>query len=310
MIIAKDILIILVSIFVIAKGATWLVDASARIANKLGVSQLVVGLTIVAFGTSAPEFGVSILAAVQGMPNMSVGNIVGSNIFNLGFILGGTAMIHSLRTDSKGIHRSGRFLFMGTILLALMLWDLSLSTFEGIILFILLIAYLIFLYVKKEAPTSSDTEIEAYRKFDPFFLFFGLVMVLAGSHFLVDSAGELARIIGISEWVIGVTIVAAGTSAPEFATSLVAAVKGHHEISVGNLLGSDIFNMYGVLGVAAIIRQMPVDVGARSNVAALVVMVLIVLIFMWTGKRISRWEGAILVLIGLVRWILSFANVV
>lgn len=310
MIIVKDILIIIFSVLVIAKGATWLVDASVRIANKLGISQLVVGLTVVAFGTSAPEFGVSILAAIRGMGDMSVGNVVGSNIFNLGFILGGTAMIHSLRTDTAGIHRSGRFLLMGTILLTLMLWDLSLSAFEGVILFILLIAYLIFLYVKKEAPSSEDTKIEDYRKYDPFLLILGLIMVLSGSHFLVESAEELATMIGISEWVIGITIVAAGTSAPELATSLVAALKGHHEISVGNLLGSDIFNMFGVLGLAAMIRQLPVGASARVNVAASVVMVLIVLIFMYTGKRLKRWEGAILILIGLLRWILSFANVV
>lgn len=131
-------------------------------------------------------------------------------------------------------------------------------------------------------------------------------MVLGGSHFLVESAVNLAKIIGISEWVIGATIVAAGTSAPEFATSLVAALRGHHGISVGNLIGSDIFNMFGVLGLAVIMRDQPVDMGARSNLILLALMVLIVLVSMRTGWQISRKEGIVLAGIGMARWIYSF----
>ena len=301
----KDVLIIIICIAVIAKGAAWLVDSAVRIARRFGISELVIGLTIVSMGTSAPEFGVTILAALRGMGDISVGNIVGSNIFNLGFILGGTAVIHSLKTNRTIILRDGAFLFFGTILLTVLLWDLSLNRIEGCVLFTLLAAYLGFLYWKKETLESETHSREMHWR-DPFLLLLGIGMVLSGSHFLVESAVDLAKFFGISEWVIGATIVAAGTSAPEFATSLVAALRGHYGISVGNLIGSDIFNLFGVLGLAAILRDLPVDMGARSNLVMLSLMVLVVLIFMRTGWKISRKEGVALVSMGLARWIFSF----
>ena len=135
----KDVLIIIICILIIAKGAAWLVDSAAKIARRFGISELVIGLTIVSMGTSAPEFGVTILAALRGMGDISVGNIVGSNIFNLGFILGGTAIVHSLKTNRTIIRRDGAFLFFGTILLTALLWDLSLTRIEGCVLFSLLI---------------------------------------------------------------------------------------------------------------------------------------------------------------------------
>ena len=301
----KDIVIIIVCIVVIAKGATWLVDSAVRIARKFGISELGIGLTIVSLGTSAPEFGVTILAALRGMGDISVGNIVGSNIFNLGFILGGTAVIHSLKTDKTVVGRDGAFLLFGTILLTFFLWDLTLNRVEGVILFSLLFAYLGFLYWKKE-PIEHDGKMREYHWYDPLLLITGMGMVLGGSHFLVEAAVNLAKIMGISQWVIGATIVAAGTSTPEFATSLVAALRGHHGLSVGNLIGSDIFNMFGVLGLAAIMRDLPVDMGARSNLVMLVLMVFIVLIFMRTDWRISRKEGIVLVSMGMARWIYIF----
>lgn len=303
--ILRDILIILLCIVVIAKGAVWLVDSAAKIARRIGISELVVGLTIVAMGTSAPEFGVTILAALRGMGDISVGNIVGSNIFNLGFILGGTAAIHGLKTNKKVIYRDGGFLLFGTLLLAVFLWNLTLWRVEGIILFALLLGYLGFLYWKKET-LKAETRARQLHWLDPLLLISGMGLVLGGSHFLVEYAVDLAKVIGISEWVVGVTIVAAGTSAPEFATSMVAALRGHYGMSVGNLIGSDIFNLFGVLGLAAIMRNLPVDIGARSNLIILVMMVLVVLVFMRTGWRISRKEGIVLVSIGLARMIYSF----
>jgi len=301
----KDVLIIIICILVIAKGAAWLVDSAAKIARRFGISELVIGLTIVSMGTSAPEFGVTILAALRGMGDISVGNIVGSNIFNLGFILGGTAIIRSLQTNRTIIRRDGAFLFFGTILLTALLWDLSLTRIEGCVLFSLLIIYLGYLYWKKE-PLDSETPSGELNWWDPLLLLLGIGMVLSGSHFMVESAVNLAKFFGISEWVIGATIVAAGTSAPEFATSLVAALRRHYGISVGNLIGSDIFNLFGVLGLASILRDLPVDIGARPNLIMLSIMVLIVLIFMRTGWEISRKEGIALVSMGLARWIFSF----
>jgi len=239
------------------------------------------------------------------MGDISVGNIVGSNIFNLGFILGGTAIIRSLQTNRTIIRRDGAFLFFGTILLTALLWDLSLTRIEGCVLFSLLIIYLGYLYWKKE-PLDSETPSGELNWWDPLLLLLGIGMVLSGSHFMVESAVNLAKFFGISEWVIGATIVAAGTSAPEFATSLVAALRRHYGISVGNLIGSDIFNLFGVLGLASILRDLPVDIGARPNLIMLSIMVLIVLIFMRTGWKISRKEGIALVSMGLARWIFSF----
>lgn len=303
-----DIVIILACIVVISKGAIWLVDSAVNIASRLGVSELVIGLTVVAFGTSAPEFVVTIMSAFRDIPDVSVGNIVGSNIFNLGFILGGTAIIHSLRTSRTLVQRDGVFLLFGTILLTVLLWDLSLNHVEGAILFTLLIGYIGFLYWKKETIESTEPEktIGRFRRRDIFTLLLGMGMVVGGSHFLVESAIDVAREFGISEWVIGVTIVAAGTSAPEFATSIVAALRGRHGMSVGNLIGSDLFNIIGVLGLTAVLRDLTVDIGARSNLIFLIAMVLMVLVFMRTGWKISRKEGIVLFIVALARWVYSF----
>jgi cation:H+ antiporter len=306
MIIIKDIVILLVSIIVIGKGAVWLVDAAARVAKHFGISELVIGLTVVAFGTSAPEFGVTILAAIRGMGDISVGNIVGSNIFNLGFILGGTAIIHSLKTNRTIVFRDGIFLLFGGILLSVFLWDLTLNKIEGIILFTLLVLYLLYLYFNKETIETEEPTHAMYR-WDPILLFVGIGLVIVGSHFLVESAVNIARFMGVSDWVIGATIIAAGTSAPEFATSLTAAMKSRYGMSVGNLIGSDIFNLFGVLGIAGIMRNLSVGHDAHINLIILSFMIAVVLIFMRTGWVVSRKEGIILVMIGLLRWIYSFS---
>ena len=303
--ILTDVTIVLVCVGVIAKGATWLVDSASKIAKRLGISELVIGLTILALGTSAPEFAVSILAALKGVGNIAIGNIVGSNIFNLGFILGGTAIIHSLKTSRILIVRDGFFLLFGTFILLFFLWDLTLTKFEGGVLFSLLILYLGYLYVKRE-PLETKQVMGKMYWWDPLMLIGGLAMVLVGAHFMVESAINLARYMGVSEWVIGATVIAAGTSAPEFATSLAAALRSRYAMSVGNLIGSDIFNLFGVLGVAGILNNIPVSLDARMHLVFLSLMVALVLVFMRTGWVVSRKEGYILVMIGLVRWINSF----
>ena len=303
--ILTDVTIVLVCVGVIAKGATWLVDSASKIAKRLGISELVIGLTILALGTSAPEFAVSILAALKGVGNIAIGNIVGSNIFNLGFILGGTAIIHSLKTSRILIVRDGFFLLFGTFILLFFLWDLTLTKFEGGVLFSLLILYLGYLYVKREPLETKQVMGKMYWG-DPLMLIGGLAMVLVGAHFMVESAINLARYMGVSEWVIGATVIAAGTSAPEFATSLAAALRSRYGMSVGNLIGSDIFNLFGVLGVAGMLDNITVSSDARMHLVFLSLMVALVLVFMRTGWVVSRREGYILVMIGLVRWINSF----
>ena len=303
-----DILLIVTSVVLIAKGASWLVDSAVHIAHRLGVSDLVIGLTIVAMGTSAPEFAVTILAVLRDMADISVGNIVGSNIFNLGFVLGGTAIVRSLQTTKSVVYRDGTFLLLGTVLVTIFLWDLSLNWLEGLILFASLFIYLGSLYIKKEVPELESESAETHW-YDWPLLIAGFGGVLGGSHLLVDSATDLARLFGISEWIIGVTIIAAGTSMPELATSITAALRGRHGISIGNLLGSDIFNMFGVLGLAALIKDLNIASGAHLNLIFLVLMVLLTLIFLRTDWKISRKEGFVLLGIGLARWIYSFSNV-
>lgn len=304
-----DVFIVLISIVAIIFGSVWLVDSTVRVARKFKIPELVIGLTIMAMATSAPEFMVTIMSALRGIGDISVGNIVGSNIFNLGFILGGTAIFHSLKTDPRVTYRDGGFLLFGTLLLLLLLSDLTLDRYDGYILFSLLVIYLAFLFWKKEAP-APEAETGDMRPYDPLLIILGIVMVLAGAHFMVISARSLAGAMGVSDWVIAATIVAAGTSAPEFAISLVAAIRGRYGLSVGNLIGSDIFNIFGVLGVAAIMnKELVIDSDSTFSLIMLSAMVFLVIIFMRTGWKISRKEGIILVSIGLMRWIISFSGI-
>jgi len=298
--------IIVFCLAIICKGATLLVDNSSKIAKRLGVSELIIGLTIVAFGTSAPEFCVTISAAIRGVSNISVGNIIGSNIFNMGIILGSAAIIRNLKTTDSMVHRDGFFLLIASVVAVGMLWDLELSRLEGLILFSLLIFYLGNLYSSKQCNQEVEIETRNLQAKDIVMLITGLGMLLLGSHFLISSATHLARILGVSEWIIGATIIAAGTSMPEIATSIIAAIRGHNGISVGNLIGSDIFNVLGALGLAAIIREMPLESTARPSLLIYPAMVGIALFFLRTDWKLSRKEGIALVLFGLARWTYSF----
>lgn len=300
----NDIVIILLSITGLWWGAVWVVDSASRIANKLGISEIIIGLTVVAFGTSAPEFAVTLLAAVRNQANISVGNIVGSNIFNLGFIMGGVACIRAINTSRRLVFRDGIILILSSLLLIFFLQDTSLSRPEGIILFISLFIYLIILFIKKEKLEEIIIQ-GPFHWYEIPQLIVGLVFIIGGGYFLVDSASNLARLVGLSEWVIGVTIVAAGTSAPELVTSLVAIVKNKHGISAGNLVGSNLFNLLGVLGLAATIRPMTVDNEAFISIIMLTGLAVVVIFLMRTGWRISRREGIVLVLLNLLVYLLT-----
>lgn len=303
----KSILFLIASILLLWFGAKYLVESSERIAIKFGVSELIIGLTIVAFGTSAPEFAVTINAALFENSNISVGNIVGSNIFNIGFILGIVAIIATVKTTKKLVFRDGAFMLFSALLLLFFFRDNSLNKYEGITLFVLLILYILFLFIKKEAP---DEEIETSPATWKDFLITpaSLAMIILGGNLLVNSASNIARALGMSEWLIAITVVAAGTSAPEMVTSIVAVVKGKHGISAGNLIGSNIFNILGVLGTAGFISANPlvIDDKAFISLIMLCAMIFIVLVFMKIRYRVSRVEGILLVLIGLSLWITDF----
>ncbi len=308
-----DCVIVFASIIMLWKGADWLVDSAAEIAHTLKISDLVVGLTVVAFGTSAPEFAVTISAAVTKQTDISIGNVIGSNIFNLGFILGGTAMIRPIATNKKMFERDGLFLLITTALIFFLFFGFdgwtagdSFTQYEGVLLFSLLIAYVAFLFIKKDPPEEVNPDSATLRSY-AFFLI-GLVMIVAGGHLMVEHASNVARYLGVSDWVIAVTIVAAGTSAPEFATSVAAALKGRHGIAIGNLIGSDLFNLLGVLGLAGIINPTMISEDIFSSVFLLVIMVGLTLLMIRTNWRLSRAEGTILVTINLIRWYFDFAG--
>ncbi len=300
-----DLMILVVCLAGLWIGADWVVDSSVRIARRIGISQLIIGLTIVSLGTSAPEFAVSALAALKGHGNISAGNVVGSNIFNLGFILGGVALIRPIRTSSTIVKRDGSVLVFTTFLLLLLFMDLSLTFWEGLLLVCLLAAYVLCLFYSRQM-VSDELSAGSFRWYHPFMLLIGFAFILLSSHFLVTSAISIARAFGVSEWVIGVTIVAMGTSIPELVTSLVAVLRGHHGLSAGNLVGSDIFNLLGVLGVAGILEPMTVSSEAYGSLFLLCGMVIAVVVMMRTGWRISRIEGAALVFMGFARWIADF----
>ena len=308
-----DFTLVFLSIIMLWKGADWLVDSAAEIAHSLKVSDLIIGLTVVAFGTSAPEFAVTISAAVTKQTDISIGNVIGSNIFNLGFILGGTAIIRPISTNEKMFNRDGLFLLIVTALIFFLFFgfngwtsDDNYTRIEGLILFSLLIGYITFLFIKKDPPEEISPDKATIMSY--VFFFIGLILIVLGGHLMVTHASNIARFYGISDWVIAVTIVAAGTSAPEFATSIAAAIKGRHGIAIGNLIGSDLFNLLGVLGLAGIINPSVITQDIFDSVFILVLMVGLTLLLIRTKWKISRAEGALLVSINLIRWYFDFAG--
>lgn len=300
------------SIFLLWFGADWIVESASKIARRFNVSELVIGLTIVAFGTSAPEFLVTITAAFKGLSDISLSNVVGSNIFNLGFILGLMALIKPLPTNRAITYRDTPLLLLTTAFILVMSFFDSLGRTTGIILASVLISYIGYLMVhtrKMNAEASSivsDTENiskpASLSWKDWAMLVAGFVGIALGGELMVESASTIARHFGVSQWVIGMTIVAAGTSLPELVTCLAASVKGRNEMLIGNLIGSDFFNFAGVLGLTCIMRPLHVNPEALPGLAVLVGMVGLVLVFIRTGWRVSRVEGAILVLISMLRW--------
>lgn len=290
-------------------GASWIVNSAALIARKYNVSELVIGLTIVAMGTSAPEFLVTVNAALRGHNDISLSNVVGSNIFNLGFILGLMAMIRPLVASRTVVYRDGLLLLATTACILLVSFTGELGRVFGGALVALLAGYLVFLGMRRESPGEAELEelkgrTASWR--DVVLLVLGFGAITAGGHLMVTAATSIAEDFGVSSWVIGVTIVAAGTSLPELVTCLAASVKGKNEMLLGNLIGSDFFNFAGVLGLTCLIKPLTVSPEAGSGLIVLVGMVGLVLIMLRTGWRVTRLEGALLVGINLLRWVNDF----
>lgn len=249
-----QILLLAVGFFMLMKGADWFVEGSAGIAKKMGIPQLVIGLTIVAMGTSAPEAAVSINASIKGNAGIAIGNVVGSNILNILIILGISAILATMAIQKSTFRYEIPFMvFVTVVLIALGMTGEYVTRIEGVILWVLFIVYLLYLFrLAKQGTTEEDAEKRPIWKL-LIFMILGGVLVVWGSDVTVDSATEIAHMIGLSERFIGLTIVALGTSLPELVTSVVAARKGNADIAIGNIVGSNIFNILFVIGTASII---------------------------------------------------------
>lgn len=297
-----QILLLIVGFVMLIKGADWFVDGAAGLARKMGIPQLVIGLTIVAMGTSAPEAAVSISAALQGTADIAIGNVVGSNILNILIILGITALIRSIKIQKSTLWIEIPFMIVITIILIFLGRSGSVvSLVEGIILLILFIAYLTYLFIlSKKGNLQDEAEEEEEKKpiknkvwFRIIMLVGGGIVIVLGSNITVNAATAIAEAVHISERFIGLTIVALGTSLPELVTSVVAARKGNADIAIGNIVGSNIFNILFVIGLSSFIT--PVIYPATFLIDGIVAVLAGVLLFVSVlkGRELKKVWGIV-----------------
>ncbi|MFZ2288007.1 MAG: calcium/sodium antiporter [Bacteroidales bacterium] len=299
--------ILILGFVVLIKGADWLVDGATFLARKNNVSDLAIGLTVVAFGTSAPELVVNTFASIQGHEAIVFGNIIGSNNFNLFVILGIAGLITPLVVQSSTVRREIPLSFIAMLFLFFLANNFFLSEtrilsrIDGIILLIMFGLFLFYVYSQlKSDPAEklSEHHLPGHVKIWALIIL-GLGGLVLGGRLVVTSAIELATMFGVSEKIIGLTIVAAGTSMPELATSVVAAFKKNNDIAVGNIIGSNIFNIFFILGISAVIRPLGYDTSFNSEVYLLAFGTIGLLVFMFTGKKkkLDRWEAVLLLVI-------------
>ena len=305
-----NVLLFLGGLVLLVSGANLLVRGASRLALSLGISPLVVGLTIVAFGTSAPEVAVSVGAVLDGKTDIAIGNVVGSNIFNVLFILGLSALIAPLVVNIQLIRQEVPIMLGASLLLLVMTLDGRLSMLESALLLVLFVAYTLFLIVQSRRETqaardefaeavqpAAETAWDRHWSMQVGLMVVGLAALVGGSDLLVQAAVSFAQAMGVSDLIIGLTIVAAGTGMPEVATSLAAALKGERDIAVGNVVGSSIFNILGCLGVAGLFAPQAGLTMAPALLAfdiwVMLAVALACLPVFMTGREIARWEGAI-----------------
>ncbi|HEX4886329.1 MAG TPA: calcium/sodium antiporter [Casimicrobiaceae bacterium] len=295
-------------VFLVA-GAEGLVRGASKLALSLGISPLVVGLTIVAFGTSAPEMAVSVEAARSGQVDIALGNVVGSNIFNVLFILGISAMIAPLVVNAQLIRQEVPVMIAASLLLFALAADGGISRVDGVLFVLMLLAYTTFLVLESRRETRATKKEFAEEFAEPTgagwdrhwgvqvaLVLGGLALLVLGARWLVESSVAIAIALGVSELVVGLTIVAAGTSLPEVATSIVATIRGERDIAVGNVVGSNSFNILGVLGLSATLAPTELPVATSLllfDVPIMTAVALACLPVFLTGRTIERWEGAV-----------------
>ncbi|MCO4772401.1 MAG: calcium/sodium antiporter [Deltaproteobacteria bacterium] len=288
-----DALFLVFGIALLYFGGEALVDGASKLARRLGMSTLVIGLTIVAFGTSAPELAATMTATLSGAPELGLGNVVGSNIANIGLILGVSALLLPLATTTRFILRELPFMIGCSALMVPLVYDDLIGRGEGIAMCALLLAYLGFMYqTGREAPDDDDDDDAGSLGKSLLWVVGGSLLLVGGAQALVYGGVGIARDIGVSERVIGLTMVAVGTSLPELASSLAAARKGESDMVLGNVVGSNIFNVLCILGVTSSVRPMVVN-GAEAQIDlwAMLALTVAVPLLLWKGRRMGRAEG-------------------
>src|SRR5690606_15726933 len=298
---------LIAGLVLLVAGAEVLVRGAAKLAAQFGISPLIIGLTVVAFGTSAPETAVSVQAAVNGSGDIAIGNVVGSNIANVLLILGLTALVTPLVVSRQLIRLDVPIMIGASLVTFALAWDGELSRLDGALLFSAVVVYTLFLIISSRRDTATDTNDEFAKEFgldtpakphagliNACLVLGGLVLLVVGSNFLVEGAVSLARALGLSELVIGLTVIAIGTSLPELATSIMAAFRGERDIAVGNIVGSNIFNLLCVLGLASLVSPQAIAVSPNALAFDFPVMIAVAIACLpifFAGYTINRWEG-------------------
>lgn len=303
-----DIFYIVAGAVLVLWGADKMTDGAVAVAERMGIPQIIIGLTIVAMGTSMPEFCVSLVSALRGTADLAVGNVVGSNVFNAMLIVGVAAAVAPITILQSTVRRDIPFALLASALLVAMCYDGTISRLDAAILFALFVVFMAFTIMgaKNSAPDSSAKK-KGYTMLRSLLLVaIGLACLIFGSNLFVEGARSVATSLGVSEAVVGLTIVAMGTSLPELATSVVAARKGNSGIAIGNVLGSNVFNILFILGTTGLISPMTISGITVLDLSMLIVSMGLLYLFSFTKLTISRWEGWVLTLIfcGYIWWII------
>jgi len=302
-----DSLLIIGGLALLVFGANWLVDGASSIADKFGISPLTIGLTVVAFGTSMPELIVNVLSSASGNSELAIGNIIGSNTFNIFFILGVAALIKPIHVQSKTVRIEVPLSLLAALVLLVLANDVFLNgesksiltLSDGLIFLSFFIVFMFYNFINARKPIDNqEITIKKYKmSISTIMVLGGLGLLFVGGKFVVDGAVSIATVLGVSQSLIGLTIVAAGTSLPELATTAVAAYKNNSDMAIGNVVGSNIFNIFFILGVSSVIKPLPFY--ASSNIDILVTclasMLLFIFVLIGPGKQIDRKEGGLFI---------------
>ena len=304
-----DIIIIIIGVAMVLKGADFLTEGAAALARRVNIPEIVIGLTIVAAGTSAPELFVSLVSALKGTPDLAVGNVVGSNTMNCMLIVGCAAMVAPMTISRSTVKKDIPFAVGASILLMLLALNNFLGRFDGILLLAGFVSFMV--YSLRQAKNGQGDATTEEKQQNPWlsvlYIVLGLVGLVIGSNLFVDHASSLALALGISEGVVGLTVVAGGTSLPELATSVVAARKGQSAIAIGNVIGSNVFNILLILGLTATISPLQIEGITTIDMAVMLLSVILVWLFSRTRYTVERWEGGLLLVIyiGYLVWLIT-----